>query len=260
MEKELTPSAAEATLEVVSSEPADISLPTGDTPFDAEGNPLASEAMSPEEEVAGSASSEAEPTVDETQAELARLRQERAEIEAMLTQRAQAEAQAEAERYWNTYESELDSWMSKASQVIYQNAQNAYDQSAYIAREMEKVQKQYAEGQRQLRTAREQAIWGAVQQQQIPTVAGQIAQKYGLPQEAANDLMHLPPGLMEKEAQRLSKVYETIQQLYQENDQLKRSKAAQAVGGMTPGGGRAAGGRIKAGSRQHLLALWGQGR
>jgi hypothetical protein len=267
VDTELTPSAAEATLEVVSSEPAESFSPTGATAFDAEGNPLAETSSSPEPVSVGSqqaeAVAEATPVaedVEQTKAELNRLLQERREIESLIAQRAAAEEQAQAEAYWSGYENELDSWFQKASQVVYQNAQNAYDQSAYIAAEMAKVQAQYADGQRQLRTAREGAIWGAIQAQQYPTYVAQVAQSHGLPPEAVQDLMHLPQGQMEKEAARLAKVYHTIQSLYKENDQLKRSRAAQAVAGFGPGGGRAAGGRIKAGSRDHLMALWGKVR
>lgn len=261
METELTPSAAEATLEVVSSNVAEPVLPTGDADFNAEGNPLASAEESPTEESGGGQSVDAIlAEAEQAKAVANQLMQERRDIEQMLAQRAAAEQAAQAEAYWQSYEHNLDGWYQQASAVVYQNAQNAYDQSAYIAAEMAKVQAQYAEGQRQLRTARETAIWGSIQAQQYPAYVAQVAQANGLPREAIQDLLHLPQGQMEQEAARLARVYHTIQGLYKENDQLKRSRAAQAVGGIGPGGGRAAGGRIKAGSRDHLLALWGKGR
>ncbi len=259
MEQELTPAAAEQTLEIAPPAIAEDVPPTGEEAFDAEGNPLAVADPSP---VVESGDEQQQPKPDAIQAETAlqQLLQERIELQQVLEQAEQQRAQAEAEAYWNAYEKDLNEWFQSASKVVYGNSQNAFDQSAYIQNEMGKLQAQYAHGQKQLREAREGAILSEIQRQQYPKYVAQVAQSYGLPPEAMNDLLHLPKGTMEKEASRLAAVYHTIQGLYRENDQLKRSRAAQAVGGVAPGGGRAAGGRIKAGSRDHLLALWGKGR
>lgn len=260
MDSELTPQNIEAT---VSVEPEAAAAPddsTGDA-YDEVGEPLGF-ADAPEGEDDGEAvqSSEGDgQSSDGLARELERLRQEKQELDqirAQMAQQEEARRQQQAAAWWQQQEAQANAHFTAREQAIYAQAQQQYDPSAFIRQQMGALNRERDTWQAQYRQTREAAVWQFAAQAYVPQYAQEVAQHYRLDPQGQQELMQYHPNEMPRMAAQIAE----RQKLRRELDQYKRSQAARTVGAAnpSPGGGRATGGRIKAGSRAHLLSLLGQ--
>lgn len=264
MDSELTPQNVETQLAVAPEILAADDAPTGDA-FDVEGEPLGLDAAPGEDGDGASAAppqeegDQPESGAGDAAAELEALRREKAEFDrlrAEMAQQEQAMRQQQAAQWWQQQEAQASNYFAAREQQIYAQAQQQYDAPAYIRQEMARLNQQRSAWEAQYRQTREAAVWQFAAQAYVPQYAHEVADHYGLDQQARSELLAYAPDQMPRAAQMLARE----QQARKLMDQARRSAAARTVAGASPapGGGRATGGRIKAGSRAHLLALLSQ--
>lgn len=257
MDTELTPSNIDTTLTVMPEATAAADEPTGDA-YDVVGEPLVF-ADAPEAEddgaSAGTDESDGSSSVDLAE-EVQRLRQEKQELDrirAEMAQQEEARRQHQAAAFWQQQEAQAAAHFQAREQAIYAQAQQQYDPAAFIRQQMAYLNRERDTWQAQYRQTREAAVWQFAAQAYVPQYVGELAQQYGLDSQGQQELLQYHPNDMPKMAGYIAE----RQRLRRELDQYKRSQAARSIGAANPapGGGRAAGGRVKAGSRDHLLSL-----
>lgn len=260
MDTELTPGNIDTPLTVMPEATAADDEPTGDA-YDEVGDPLEL-ADAPEAEGDG-ASAEADggdgPSAADLAVEVERLRKEKQELDrirAEMAQQEEARRQQQAAAFWQQQEAQAAAHFDAREQAIYAQAQQQYDPAAFIKQQMSYLNRERATWEAQYRQTREAAVWQFAAQAYVPQYAGELAQQYGLDPQGQQELLQYHPNEMPKMVGYIAE----RQRLRRELDQYKRSQAARSIGAASPapGGGRAAGGRIKAGSRAHLLSLLSQ--
>lgn len=260
MDSELTPDNIGATLEIAPEISAEADAPTGDV-FDEEGEPLEQDAEPESDDQSGDslAAAEAPEETPDAQAvaqELERLRQEKAEFDrlrAELQAQQQEQSRRQAEAFWGQQEAQASQYFAAKEQQIHLAAQQQYDPQAYLRQAYAALNQERTNWEAQYRQTREAALWQFAAQAYVPQYAQEVAQHYGLDAQARQELMQYQPDDMP----RMAAVLQREQRARQIEDQARRSVAAQKVAASTPrpGGGNATGGRIRAGSRAHLLHL-----
>ena len=260
MDSELTPSNIDATLTVEPEAAAATEEATGDA-YDVVGEPL-DLADAPEADDDG-APDAADGGDGRSNAELAeeveRLRQEKQELDrirAAMAQQEEQRRQQQAVAYWQQMEAQASAHFAAREQAIYAQAQQQYDPAAFIKQQTAYLNRERDTWNAQYRQVREQRLMEFAAQAFVPQYAQEVAQHYGLDQQGRQELMRYSPDDMPRMAAHIAE----RQRLRRELDQYKRSQAARTVGAASPapGGGRATGGRIKPGSRAHLLSLLSQ--
>lgn len=267
MDSQLTPDNINETLTIAPEITEDDGY-TGDA-FDADGDPLEPEsaltdltgedagedmAAAPE---GGDAGPQEASTVEMAELEaLRRAKEERDQWQQWYVQAQAAAQQQQAQQHWDGQLAQANQYFAQREQQIYAEAAQAYDAPEFIKAEMTRLNQERGQWVGQYQQARQQAEYQQFAVQQIPAYAQHVAQHYGLGAQAVRELMAVPPDYMPREAARMARERHLFRQL----DQVKRTQAAAAVAGnsVAPGGGRATGGRIKAGSRAHLLSLLSQ--
>lgn len=259
MDTELTPQNVDAQLTVEPEIVAATDDATGDA-YDVVGEPLESD-DAPESEGAETADQPPDDGPDPAAlaAEVERLRAEKRELDqirAQMAQQEEARRQQQAAQWWQQQEAQAEAHFAAREQGIYAQAQQQYDPAAFIRQQMAALNRERSSWESQYRQTREQAVWQFAAQAYVPQYAGEVAQHYGLDAQSAQELMSYHPNEMPRMAAQIAE----RQKLRRELDQYRRSQAARTVGAASPapGGGRATGGRIKAGSRAHLLHLLSQ--
>ena len=260
MDSELTPSNIDATLTVVPEAAAAADEPTGDA-YDAVGDPLDfADAPEAEDDAASVGADEGDgQSTAQLAEEVERLRQEKQELDqirAAMAQQEEARRQQQATAFWQQQEAQASAHFTAREQAIYAQAQQQYDPAAFIRQQMAFLNRERDAWQAQYRQTREAAVWQFAAQAYVPQYANEVAQHFRLDQQSQRELMQYHPNEMPRMAAQIAE----RQRLRRELDQYKRSQAARSIGSASPapGGGRATGGRIKAGSRAHLLSLLSQ--
>lgn len=135
-------------------------------------------------------------------AELDALRAERAEIESF----KQAQAQAQAEHYWNSQWQGIQSGYAQAEQRIYAEAQKAYDPAAYVRERMAQLNQWRDGATATYYQQREQSLWQFAARQAVPGYAQEVARHYRLNKDDAKRLLKFPPEMMPQIAEELKAI------------------------------------------------------
>ena len=209
----------------------------------------------------GADDGEDEPTDQEWLIERARLADEYEQRWArMEAERVEREATAR----WDQRLEQANAEFARREDVIYQNAENSLNPTAYLREELTKLQNEAMSWYAAYRDSREQALRQFNDAREIPLYAARVVEHYKLPKEAINELLDYPADLMEREAQRMRRDLIKERKAQKHIDQLKRKAAARAIAAQSvaPGTGRGGSGdSVQAGSDDHYFAIpWTRGR
>lgn len=178
--------------------------------------------------------------------EVDEIRRQRDEAVAILQQQQRQAQQQQAYQYWEGSRQQADAAFAAQEKKIYQDAESAYDATAYIKEKMAVLNQQKDQWRTQYYAAREASLRQAAERMAVPSYAQELSSHYQLTPEATKELLTFPPEMMAKVADIMART----------STQQNRSQAARSMSQrmVAPGSGRSSG-RIKAGSDAHLYAL-----
>lgn len=174
------------------------------------------------------------------------IRQQRDEAVAVLQAQQRQAQQQQAYQYWEGSRQQAEAAFAAQEKKIYQEAESAYDATAFIRDRMSALNQQREQWRQQYHGAREQSLRQAAERMAVPGFAQEVSNYYGLGPAETQELLGFPPQMMPQVAAIMART----------QTQQVRSQAARTMSQrmMAPGSGRTSG-RIKAGSDAHLYAL-----
>jgi hypothetical protein len=201
-----------------------------------------------------------ESEIDEGEAEKLELRRKVAEYD-QLQQRLNYNAQQQRNKaYWDGIERQAEEAFAAKYDQIDIDATDYHDPEAYKRQKRGELQNEMKVWYREFNASQTQARAKAQERAAIPVYAAKLATHYGLSVEQAHELLEYDPSRMDYEAQKLARHNAQITRLKKRNQQTQRGNArvGMAQNPVSSGGsGRAAPIRVKAGSDNHLLAIFG---
>lgn len=185
------------------------------------------------------------------------------EYERQMARWQEQQKEQEVVAAWDQRLNEASQEFARREAVIYENAENSLNPSAYLKSELTKLNREAMSWYATYRDSREQALWQYAHQQSLPTIAARVAEHYKLPQEAIDELLEYPVEMMEREAQKIRTRLIKERTLQKQIDQQKRKQDQQKVAkkGIATGTGR--GSTTKAGDSfesGYFNIPWGRGR
>jgi hypothetical protein len=177
-----------------------------------------------------------------------------------LQNRLQYEAQQRRNsEYWEGIESQAEDAFASQYDQIFVDAQGSLDPDAYIRQEIPKWTSAVTRWVKEFEASKRQAVAKAQERAAIPVYAAKIATYYKLSTAQAQELLEYDSRMMDREAQKMKRYNDQIARLKANNTQATRGKKKAELAGnpvRSGGSGRAAPIKVRAGSDNHLLALF----
>lgn len=171
---------------------------------------------------------------------------------------AYQQQQQKNQQYWDGIESQAANAFQAKYDQIFTDAQNYVDPDGYVRTKVAEWTREVTGWVKDFESSKNVARARAQEQSSIPVYAAKLATHYKLSIEQAHELLEYHPQQMDKEAQRRAQSNAREASLKKKARQTQRADARNplAKNPLSTGSGKSGPIRVKAGSDNHLLALF----
>ncbi len=196
---------------------------------------------------------------EDPEEDLDTLRQQAAEYN-QLQRRLEYQAQQQRnQEYWGGIEAQADAAFDAKYAFIQREKHQRLDGDTYETEALATLNGEIKQWYREFYASQNDARARAQEKAAIPVYAARVATHFGLSAEQANDLLEYQPQQMVREAQKVARHNEQLRKYQKNQTQNTRSNAQQKLAGnpvRSGGSGRGAPTKVRAGSMNHLAAIF----
>lgn len=202
---------------------------------------------------------ESEPDVALEDEELLELRRKNAEYQELQRRLEYQTQQQKNQEYWAGIEGEAEAAFEAKYAKIQQDKQGYIDPEVYELQKLGELNAEIKHWYKSFYASQNQAKAKAQERAAIPVYAARVATHYGLTTAQAHELLEYTPQQMDREAQKLARHNAQLSKYRKQLKQQQRGDARQGLARNPVGtgnSGRSAPVKVRAGSQNHLLALF----